>query len=179
MSEQTISLAEATPDLRRPFHSDLVQFKAEDWEGSGSTVVAVPFIDRAAVIERLNFVVPGIWSPKYGSAGQQGLLWCHLTVDGVTRSDVGESNGEGSKKALVSDALKRAAVHFGVGVSLCAVPKIQISAEDAEMVVLSNGKHRLTDEGQEHGSAKYREWLSASGEEIYGAVLEHKAQADA
>jgi hypothetical protein len=169
-------LAEAIPELRRPFHPDLVQFKAEDWEADNSAVIAVPFIDRAAVIERLNFVVPGLWFPKYGSAGQEGLLWCHLTIDAVTRSDVGESNGESSKKALVSDALKRAAVHFGVGVSLCTVPKLRIPTEGNDLVVTANGKPRLTEAGEAHGTEHYERWLEEGGLETYGDVLIHRVE---
>jgi hypothetical protein len=44
---------------------------------------------------------------------------------GVTRTDVGEST-EGLSKDLVSDALKRAAVPFGVGVSCYALPEIKL-----------------------------------------------------
>jgi hypothetical protein len=54
-------------------------------------------------------------------------MWCDLTIDGITRSDVGEGVG----KALVSDSFKRAGVRFGIGVSLYAIPKMMLDVQSA------------------------------------------------
>jgi hypothetical protein len=86
--------------------------------------------------------------------------------EGVTRSDIGEGQGrsEGQQvKAMISDALKRAAVHFGVGVSVYALPQITLNADQPHV------KKKKTPKGDtlvltDHGHAKLREgyakWLT-------------------
>ena len=60
-------------------------------------------------------------------------LECRLTVCGVTRSDVGTvepgSKAGSDTKDLYSDALKRAAVQFGVGAFLYRFPQVQARVE--------------------------------------------------
>jgi hypothetical protein len=124
------SFRDAAHHLRRPFTKHAVKFKVQaTWPKERPTSgLIVAYIDARLAIERLNLVCPHLWHARYEATGQ-GRMWCHLTVDGITRPDVGEGDGKG----LVSDALKRAAVHFGVGVSLYAVSKIVLDVgADAE-----------------------------------------------
>jgi hypothetical protein len=53
------------------------------------------------------------------------MVRCKLTVMGVTKEDAGEASQEDEPlKSAVSDALKRAAVHFGIGRYLYYLPRV-------------------------------------------------------
>jgi hypothetical protein len=89
---------------------------------SGNRCLAVPYLDARAVMERLDAVFGLTWSDAYELL-PGGSVVCRLqvVVDGqaVVKCDVGspsEQPDDGDKmKAAFSDALKRAAVKFGIG----------------------------------------------------------------
>lgn len=156
------SFREAAAILRRPFTPEAVKWKPQSTTKSGKTLV-VAYIDARLVVERLNLVCPHLWHDTY-EATAAGLMWCHLTVDGITRSDVGEGKG----KALVSDSLKRAAVRFGVGVSLYAVPQQFLD----ERVEYLKDQHRTLLRNV------YARWLNTHGVQAFGEPLDHGDVAD-
>jgi hypothetical protein len=178
-----LALDLALQHLRRPFTAEAVKFKVQTaWQGGG---MVVAYIDARLVIERLNAVAGGDWSAKYDPAGQ-GLMWCHLDVFGTVRSDIGAGQGQGSMatKATVSDALKRAAVHFGVGVSVYAMSRAVLDANTSPTGNQLKAKKK-TIQGKEKWTAeltpgaeawlreKYGAWLSAKGEPLFGPALDH------
>jgi hypothetical protein len=81
------------------------------------------YIDAREVMDRLDEVVgPEHWSTVFTVLDKDAaVVECRLTVHGVTKADAGYPNNPGSDfekepfKAAYSDALKRAAVHFGIG----------------------------------------------------------------
>jgi hypothetical protein len=152
-------LASAIPELRRPFTVAAVKFKPQSVTKTGKTI-CVAYIDARLASERLNHVCPDAWSDSYRPV-QGGQMWCDLTVYGITRSDVGEGQG----KALVSDALKRAAVKFGVGVSLYAVPSMILPGEIKMLYPDSRETQALRD--------KYEGWLKLHGRKAFGDPLDH------
>ena len=103
----------------------------------------IRYIDARLVSERLNLVAGGRWSYDY--APLDPALWpepdeddgkppplfvtCSLTVLSQTHADVGEGR---DPKAAYSDALKRAAVPFGIGRSIYAVPRRFLFAEESK-----------------------------------------------
>jgi hypothetical protein len=92
----------------------------------------VAYIDARLATERLNRVIPDAGQRRV-QAGVEEKDEADVVppdVDGVTRTDIGESS-KGMSKDLVSDALKRAAVPFGVGVSCYALPQIKLKMRDA------------------------------------------------
>src|SRR5690554_6875287 len=109
---------QAAPELRRPFTAQAVKFKVQAVFGTSALIVA--YIDSRLVVERLNHVCPHLWSDAYSDDGTV----CALTIDGITRHDVGSPSATEARKGLYSDVFKRAAVKFGVGVSLYATPQI-------------------------------------------------------
>jgi hypothetical protein len=181
MPEPTSALADVTlpvntlrgaaPHLRRPFTAEAVRWKVQ----TGKLVV--PHIDARLAAERLNHVCPHLWSDEYEQVpGGKGLL-CRLTVDGITRLDVG-SGYDRVIKGLYSDAFKRAAVKFGVGVSLYALPKLFLSTENGHLAAdgkTDKGKDRfkLTDKGRTKLAEGYSEWLKKTGEKMFGPALDH------
>lgn len=167
------SFRDAAIYLRRPFTTQAIKFKVQaTWPKDNPTGgLLVTYIDARLVVERLNLVVPHLWHDAYEPAAGD-LMWCHLTIDGVTRSDV----GQGAGKAQVSDALKRAAVRFGVGVSLYAVPKMILNVSDEHLKPRRTSRGptlELTPNGQARVREIYAAWLSATGEQSFGRPLDH------
>lgn len=166
------SFREAAPHLRRPFTAAAVKFKVQStWPKDNPTGgLVVAYIDARLVVERLNLVCPHLWVDEYEPAGN-GLM-CKLTVDGLTRRDVGEGQG----KALFSDALKRAAVKFGVGVSLYAIPQSFIGVQDGSAKPKRSNKGPtlvLTESGEKAIRARYQSWLEHVGIQSFGRPLDH------
>ncbi len=67
------------------------------------------------------------WEVKHEPIFQDGkLILVHtaLTVDGVTRTDVGVPSNQDPIKGAYSDGLKRAAVQFGVARELYELPQV-------------------------------------------------------
>ncbi len=173
------SYREAAPYLRRPFTDEAVRFKVQAaWpKGNPTSGLIVAYIDARLAIERLNHVLAELWSDEYEMVGQ-GQLMCRLTVDGITRRDIGEGY---QGKGLYSDALKRAAVKFGVGVSLYAVPKI-ILRQGQHLEAKGRGDKStlaLTSDGEKHCRTLYSSWLVSHGIKAFGEPLDHGDVADA
>ena len=162
------NFAEARMLLRRPFTPAAVKWKVQSEMGSRGLIVG--YIDARLVIERLNLVVGDAWTAEYEPIGRTHM-WCHLTVFGTTRRDVGEGQG----KALVSDALKRAAVHFGVGVSLYAIPQTIMEEGRGPNRLARNRKGRfyLSDANEAFLRRRYADWLRAYGIEAFGEPFDH------
>lgn len=166
------SLREAAPHLRRPFTEHAVKFKVQTtWPKDAPTgALIVPYIDARLVIERLNAVLPHLWhDPEYIRIDK--TLVCRLVIDGVARQDIGEGYAFG--KGLYSDAFKRAAVKFGIGVSLYAVPKIMLNLGDGHLKKIQQGKSlALTDAGEARCRELYRAWLAGAGS-AFSDPLDH------
>lgn len=158
---------DAARHLRRPFTHQAVKFKVQATfpKANPSAGLIVSYIDARLAIERLNVVVPHLWFDEYEHDGKQML--CRLTVDGITRRDVGEGNGKG----LYSDAFKRAAVKFGIGVSLYAVP--QVILKKGEGLSERQGTLVMTDHGERRVRELYAEWLKEHGVKVFGEPLDH------
>jgi hypothetical protein len=123
--EQGPNWDEIKRQLAAPFHSYYVGWKAQATSKDKTRALAVAYIDARTVMDRLDQVVgPGNWSDTYRliSAGDgEFAIECTLALFGVCKSDVGiaEEENDGSQaslsKSAYSDALKRAAVKWGIG----------------------------------------------------------------
>ncbi|WP_022798084.1 Rad52/Rad22 family DNA repair protein [Thermus islandicus] len=114
--------------LSEPFPPQEVQWRIEAVSKDRKRALVVPYVDARTVLDRLDKVVgPEGWHDAYEVLSDQERtlkdergerrervveVKCRLTVLGVSKEDVGEGD---SLKAAFSDALKRAAVKFGVG----------------------------------------------------------------
>jgi len=182
------SLREAAAELRRPFTAKALQWKIQtQWmtrDGRPSGGLVVCYIDRSLVVDRLNVLVPHLWRDDFTDlTDPRNHSVCHLTIDGITREDVGE--GE-TLKARRSDALKRVAVHFGIGVSLSRIPKSRLQVENGQLRVrsyFSRGVERfaadITQLGLDYLRARYENWLETVGQRTFGDPLEHGDVGDA
>lgn len=110
--------------LGAPFSEEELDFLPK--ANSGGKSLALVYVDARTVMRRLDEVVPGHWHFDFDLLDGGGqMVRGILTVCGVRRCDAGQSDKEDEPlKSAVSDALKRAAVHFGVGRYLYHMPQI-------------------------------------------------------
>lgn len=115
--------------LAEPFAPEELKYKPA--VVSGQRALALVYIDARVVQDRLDDVLgPQNWQDEYEFLGD-GSVVCRLRVrlsgEWIVKMDVGgpsEQPDEGDRrKAAVSDALKRAAVKWGVGRYLYRLPQ--------------------------------------------------------
>ena len=100
-------------DLKRPFPVDRLRWRRGQG-GSGELV----YITARDVMDRLDQAV-GVdgWTERYEFMG--GRMMCNLTLNiggkQVTKADGADDSNIEAAKGGISDALKRAAVKFGIG----------------------------------------------------------------
>jgi len=114
MSEQSIDWARIRRELAAPFAAADVKTKP----GRGREQVS--YVDARTVAERLDAVVgPENWAfdwlPMIVSEDAIHVVKGTLTIYGVSKADIGDSEKIEPNKGAVSDALKRAAVLWGIG----------------------------------------------------------------
>ena len=123
-------IAAITAAFSAPFPSSEVKLKPQKINGNKALVVS--YIDARLVQDRLDSVVgPENWADSYEVLGD-GSVVCRLAVrfgtdtEWITKTDVGsqseQPDGGDRLKAAFSDALKRAAVKFGIGRYLYSLP---------------------------------------------------------
>ncbi len=117
--------------LREPFPPDAIGQLPRKNRATGTTVL-LDYVGHADVTDRLLAVDPEwTWEPlaldaeglpalRRDEQGRPVALWIRLTVLGVTRLGVGtvESGAFDPEKQLIGDALRNAAMRFGVGLDL-------------------------------------------------------------
>jgi hypothetical protein len=126
--EVPAAVAALTRALAEPFEPSEVKFKPA--VVSGSRAMALAYVDARVIQDRLDEVL-GVegWSDDYECL-PDGSVVCRLRLrlgeEWVTKVDVGgpseQQDGGDRMKAAFSDALKRAAVKFGVGRYLYRLP---------------------------------------------------------
>lgn len=183
------SYKEAAAHLRRPFSPAAVRWKIQTGSGENAKGgIVVGYIDARLVSERLNLVCPHLWQTSFERWGERvdtNLLVCHLTIDGLTRSDIGQGQGKDVQKAAYSDSLKRAAVHFGIGVSLYAMKAIWLDATDkgderSDGTPTLRKKRKgnktyleLTPACERWLRDTYAKWLETDRGKMFGEALDH------
>lgn len=90
-----------------------------DFVGHGFVTDRLLQVDPAWTWEPLGYDEQGLPAFVRDQNGNPTALWIRLTVLGVTKIEVGSvSSGFDREKQLVSDALRRAAMRFGVALDL-------------------------------------------------------------
>lgn len=112
--------------LRQPFPPESIG-KLPRRTKSGGTI-QLDYVGHAATTDRLLQVDPlWTWEPvAFGDDGlpvfdKQGGLWIELTVCGVTRYGYGDAQGKSGPNAVkeaIGDAIRNAAMRFGVALDL-------------------------------------------------------------
>lgn len=110
---------------------DMIEWRvdSEPYERDGGNVCRyVPYVDAALVATLLDqWVGPDGWADAYeaGDIAGKFVLWCRLTINGVTKMDVGKPSNMESEKGCVSDAFKRAAcLKWGIARNVYELPTV-------------------------------------------------------
>lgn len=123
-TSERLTLADVRDELARAFPDDEIKWKASITTSKGKPIMRngqevhgmLPYVDARAIMERLDDAVgPDNWSVSYAPSVVGTGVECRLTVCGVTKADVGTTSDIEPEKGAYSDALKRAAVLFGIG----------------------------------------------------------------
>ena len=96
---------------------------------AGARVRILAYLDARAVQDRLDAACPGLWSFDWSPVhiDAKGIVTAAkgvLTIASISRADIGTMSSWDPSKGAVSDALKRSAVHFGVGRYLYDLPDV-------------------------------------------------------
>lgn len=116
--------------LPKPYKKDSPKGDCKDCgKYHGLPAVHLDYVGHAAVTDRLLEVDPEwSWEPmatdEHGlpKADRAGNLWIKLTVLGTTRIGVGDGN---NAKEIVGDALRNAAMRFGVALDLWSKEELE------------------------------------------------------
>ena len=131
-----MKLSDVQRRLAAPFPVHLVSWKPQAITKDRKRALMVAYVDARTVMDRLDSVCPNDWTFEVEviASNPTPTVKGRLTVLGQTREDIGEA-GEGDAatlKAATSDALKRCAVHFGVGRYLYDLPLNWSDWDDAK-----------------------------------------------
>lgn len=137
--------------------------------------VSLDYVGHAATTKRLLEVDPSwVWEPvalnEFGAPyiDANGGLWIRLTVCGVTRlgyGDAGGKRGGNAVKEAIGDAIRNAAMRFGVALDLWAKEEIETTFETPAPVATDADVKRWI---KALGSAASDEAVSAIGREVWG-----------
>lgn len=159
--------ADILQELRKPLPPHAVGFRPADNPDGKKRVRCHAYLTARTAMERLDVADPE-WTATFQSLGSPSMWECHLTVRGVTRSDVGEGP---NVKSARSDALKRAAVQFGVGRFLYELPSFFVDEKGYWM----NKKGKvggLTRGGVRDLHGQYQKGLAEPGIQKFGEVAD-------
>lgn len=121
------------------FPREAISWRAQSVTKDGSKALALAYIDARDVMDRLDEICGSEnWQDRYEFHGTRTICYLSIRVDGewVTKADgAGDSDVE-AEKGAISDALKRAAVKWGVGRYLYHIVSPWVPCETSEW----NGK---------------------------------------
>lgn len=129
-------------ELSAPFPPEAIHWRAQTVTRNGDKALALAYLDARDVQDRLDAVCgPANWRDSYVET-PKGRTICTLEirVDGewIGKSDgAGDTDVEG-EKGSISDALKRAAVKWGIGRYLYDLGNVWAPCESSEY----NGKKK-------------------------------------
>lgn len=128
----------STEDLKllfAEFPQDAISWRAQSLTKDGDKALALAYIDARDVMDRLDQICgPANWQDRYEFHGTRTICYLSILVDGVwiTKADgAGDSDVE-AEKGAISDALKRAAVKWGIGRYLYSLESPWVPCESAE-----------------------------------------------
>ena len=105
--------------LSAPFDPSEIHWRAQTVTKDGTKALALAYLDARDVMGRLDAVCgPANWS-SYNDETQTGRVLCKLSLrcddEWVTKTDGAGNTAVEGEKGGISDALKRAAVQWGIG----------------------------------------------------------------
>lgn len=118
--------------LSRPFPPSEIEWRVGSTNGDKTQGLALAYLTARHVMERLDSVV-GVanWQDRYEFHGSRTVCYLSLRIgdEWVTKADgAGDSDVE-AEKGAISDALKRAAVKWGIGRYLYSLGNTWVGVE--------------------------------------------------
>jgi len=110
--------------LAAPFPADSVKWRVGSTNKDKTRGLALAYIDARHVFERLDEVVGAERWQTGISETASGRVLCVLRIDGVEKEDGAGDTGMEAEKGAISDAIKRAAVQWGIGRYLYSLPAV-------------------------------------------------------
>ena len=121
-------------DLFMPYPAAEIEWRVGSTNNDKSSGLALAYLTARHVMDRLDAVCgPENWQDRYEFHGARTICYLSIRVDGewITKADgAGDSDVE-AEKGAISDALKRAAVKWGVGRYLYDLGNIWVDLETA------------------------------------------------
>jgi hypothetical protein len=121
-------------DLHAPYPAAEIEWRVGSTNGDKTSGLALAYLTARHVMERLDTVCgPENWQDRYEFHGARTVCYLSIRIDGewVTKADgAGDSDVE-AEKGAISDALKRAAVKWGIGRYLYDLGNIWVDLEAA------------------------------------------------
>lgn len=137
-------------ELSKPFPVKYITWKPGATTKARDKALAMPYADVRAYQKRLDEVCGLNWSVTF-KPWEGGRIICELTINSVTRSSTGESEGGGNAgTSAEAQAFKRAGAMFGLGRYLYDLPKVWVEY-DAQ-------RKRVTDGGEADLRKRYTTW---------------------
>ncbi len=127
-------------DLKAEFPREAVSWRAQTLTKNGDKALALAYIDARDVMNRLDSIVgPQNWQNRYEVHGNKTICYLSIGIDGgngetvwITKADGAGDTDVEAEKGSISDALKRAAVLFGIGRYLYDMPATWVPCETYE-----------------------------------------------
>jgi hypothetical protein len=121
-------------DLHAPYPAAEIEWRVGSTNGDKTSGLALAYLTARHVMERLDTVCgPENWQDRYEFHGPRTVCYLSIRIGGewVTKADgAGDSDVE-AEKGAISDALKRAAVKWGIGRYLYDLGNIWVDVEPA------------------------------------------------
>lgn len=126
--------------LAAEFPREVISWRAQTLTRDNTKALALAYIDARDVMDRLDTVCgPANWQDRYEFHGTRTVCYLSIRIgdEWITKADgAGDSDVE-AEKGAISDALKRAAVKWGIGRYLYAIVSPWVPCETYE----KGGKH--------------------------------------
>lgn len=121
-------------NLHAPFPPNEIEWRVGSTNGDKSSGLALAYLTARHVMERLDEVCGvGNWQDRYEFHGKRTICYLSIRIgdEWVTKADgAGDSDVE-AEKGAISDALKRAAVKWGIGRYLYSLGNTWVEVEPA------------------------------------------------
>lgn len=114
---------ELLTQLQAPFKPEEIEWRVQSAtvNDRGTQLLVLPYITSRSIMKRLDDVFGGFWQSNFDKVvvGNQEAFTCRLSIkiggEWITRSDASAVSDIEAVKGGHSNALKRAAVHWGIG----------------------------------------------------------------
>lgn len=118
--------------LTAPIQSNEIEWRVQQQTSTGKLII-VPYINNRCVMQRFDAAFGATnWTSEFREIGNGFICRLTVNIDGyfVYREDGASKTNIEPEKGGISDAMKRAAVQFGLGRCLYDYPKVMIECQD-------------------------------------------------